>query len=68
MRLFLIVGTSLVVYPAASLIDFVPRRTKRYLVDPSDIKLGERPEIVHIKERATTGVPKLVATLLSEGS
>jgi len=66
--IFLIVGTSLVVYPAASLIDFVPRPAKRYLVDPSDLKLGERPEIVHIKERATTGVPKLVATLLSEGS
>lgn len=59
----IIIGTSLVVYPAASLIDFVPRRSKKYLVDPSDLQISDERGINHIKERATVGVPKLVSEL-----
>ncbi len=62
-EILIIIGTSLVVYPAASLIDFVPRRAKKYLVDPSDLQISEERGIIHINERATVGVPKLVSEL-----
>src|SRR5688572_1257475 len=32
--IFLVVGTSMVVYPAAGLIDYVPHDTLKYVVDP----------------------------------
>lgn len=32
--LFLVIGTSLVVYPAASLVDYVPLEAPRFLIDP----------------------------------
>ena len=62
-EVLIIIGTSLVVYPAASLIDFVPRRSKKYLVDPSDLQISDERGITHIKERATIAVPKLVSEL-----
>ncbi len=58
---FIIVGTSLAVYPAASLVDYLPSRTKIYLVDPSNVTSSNR--ITHIKERSVTGLPKLVSQL-----
>lgn len=41
-NLFLVVGTSLAVYPAASLIDYVPDHVKKYVVDP------KRPPVLHV--------------------
>jgi NAD-dependent deacetylase len=32
--IFLVVGTSMVVYPAAGLIDYVPTQVKKYVIDP----------------------------------
>ncbi|MCB0319853.1 MAG: hypothetical protein KDD60_02940, partial [Bdellovibrionales bacterium] len=64
--MFLIVGTSLVVYPAASLIEFAPPSAKLYLIDP---RVPELP--VFVEERmhsitlpASVGVPRLVEELL----
>lgn len=61
--IFLIVGTSMVVYPAASIIDYVPDEVKKYVVDPG------RPEIVHvpnlefIQEKASIGMAKVMERL-----
>jgi NAD-dependent deacetylase len=61
---FLVIGTSLNVYPAASLVNYVPREAKRYLIDPNtpDFKLEEKWHI--IQESAKKGVPLLVQKLL----
>jgi NAD-dependent deacetylase len=62
--IFLVVGTSMVVYPAASLIDYVPDRAKKYVVDP------KKPEILHvsnlafISDKASIGLAKLKSILL----
>ncbi|RZJ99131.1 MAG: NAD-dependent deacylase, partial [Flavobacterium sp.] len=37
--IFLVIGTSLQVYPAAGLIDFVPKNSKIYYIDPKPIKI-----------------------------
>lgn len=53
----IIIGTSLQVYPAASLIDYVPHHSKIICIDPNDMRLSDR--VVHIKASATKGVDLL---------
>ncbi|MGL4632553.1 MAG: SIR2 family NAD-dependent protein deacylase [Leadbetterella sp.] len=58
---FLVVGTSLAVYPAAGLVNFVPSDCPKFIIDPGlddypfDIK-----NTVFIKEKASIGVPKAI--------
>lgn len=51
----LIVGTSLQVYPAASLYGFAMAGTPIYIIDPKDV-LVKDGRFVHIKEVATKGM------------
>lgn len=63
--LLIVVGTSLAVYPAASLVGWVKNNdVPIYVVDPSVPKIPFlRNKIYHKKERAAIGLPKLVAQL-----
>ena len=61
--IFVVVGTSLNVYPAAGLIDYVPHNTPVFLIDPQDVNSTYSSQITYIKEKATTGVPLLVELL-----
>ncbi|GAB3291556.1 SIR2 family NAD-dependent protein deacylase [Hymenobacter tenuis] len=61
---FLVVGTSLQVYPAAGLVDYVHPATPIYIIDPSRPPVTSRPNLHFISEPATTGVPKVANTLL----
>jgi NAD-dependent deacetylase len=63
-EIFLIIGTSLNVYPAAGLINFVPDKTPKYLVDPNAFSKDYISNLTIIKETAGKGVPDLVETLL----
>ena len=63
-ELFLIIGTSLNVYPAAGLINFVPEKTPKYLVDPNAFSKDYISNLTIIKETAGKGVPELVENLL----
>ncbi len=56
--IFVVIGTSLVVYPAAGLLQYVPYQTPIYVVDPSEVSSWRK--YIHIKEKATVGVPMLV--------
>lgn len=58
--IFAVVGTSLNVYPAAGLIDYAPGKTPIYLVDPNDVPVKTWHEVVFIKEKSSTGVPKML--------
>lgn len=62
----LIVGTSLLVYPAASLIDFAPYDTPVYVVDPKMPAVRERSNLHLFQENATTGMQKVRADLLKK--
>lgn len=65
--IFIIVGTSLVVFPAAGLILLAPKTAPIYFVDPTrpdNMMYGDR--IKFIQEPATTGVAKVVGELISK--
>jgi len=64
--LFVLVGSSLAVYPAAGLINYVPRDVVKYIVDPKIPYTGAGNTFIKIEEKATVGVPELVDKLLSE--
>ncbi len=61
--IFIVVGTSMVVYPAAGLINYVPRHAAYYLVDPKAVKIPR--QITIVQEKAGTGVKKVVDELLN---
>lgn len=62
--IFILVGSSLAVYPAAGLINAVPHNVTKYIVDPNipDVRVSNQ---IKIEQRATVGVPDLVTRLLS---
>jgi NAD-dependent deacetylase len=53
--IFVVIGTSLNVYPAASLLDFVPVEAPVYLIDPNEVMYSRRRGIEVIKEKAGYG-------------
>ncbi len=59
----LIIGTSMQVYPAAGLIDYVAAKTSIHFIDPHPA-ISPRERLHIYPEKATTGVPKVVETLL----
>lgn len=59
---FLVVGTSLNVYPAAGLIHAVSSDCSCYAIDPKDIPIGRRFE--HIKDEAGVGMMRFREVLL----
>lgn len=63
--ILLVIGTSLVVYPAAGLTNFTKPYTKKWLIDPNDTSLPPQNGFVHIKEKATIGVTQLANQLLN---
>jgi NAD-dependent deacetylase len=60
--IFILAGTSLAVYPAAGLINYVPRRMPKYIIDPN-IPYVTHDNIIKIQEKATVGIPALVNEL-----
>src|SRR6056297_4037693 len=64
--LLVIIGTSLVVYPAAGLVNFAPNGIPGFIIDPSEpqIQLDER--WTHISKPAKNGVPELKDLLISK--
>jgi NAD-dependent deacetylase len=62
--IFIVIGTSLNVYPAASLIEFVPYNAAMYLIDPNASHLPYVKRLEIINENAGIGTPSLVAQLL----
>eukprot|EP01136_Pigoraptor_vietnamica_P043500 Opistho-1_new@18980 len=62
--IFLIVGTSMVVYPAAGLIHFVPVESPKFVVDPKIPAVGSIPYVTMIADKASTGMKKVQEKLL----
>ena len=58
---FIIIGTSLNVYPAASLINYTSNSCEKYIVD---LNAMDEIGITSIKEKASIAVPKLVDQIL----
>lgn len=62
--IFLVIGTSLQVYPAAGLLQEVPEDVRCYFIDPRASMLNQYSGITCIDQQATVAVPKLVDDLL----
>ena len=64
--IFITVGTSLVVYPAAGLIYHANPVAKKYLVDPGSFEASVLQNVNHIKKTASEGLDELKKLLLSK--
>lgn len=64
--LLIVIGTSLVVYPAAGLTEYVSNGIPKYIIDP------EKPELYsfigwnHLQQTAKEGTPELVSKLIEQ--
>ena len=61
--IFVVIGTSLVVYPAAGLINCVRPGTPIYYIDPNPADVSGIPDVTVIKEPATKGMEILARKL-----
>ena len=61
--IFVIIGTSLNVYPAAGLVRYVRRGTPIYLIDPEPVMADVDSRVKHIQKGASEGMKDLVAFL-----
>lgn len=57
--IFLVVGTSMVVYPAAGLIDYVRDEAKKFVIDPKKPEIIHAPNLEFITEKASVGMARL---------
>ncbi len=62
--ILVIIGTSMQVYPAASLIDYAPSGIPVFLIDPNETAIGYDDKITFLKMGAAEGVAKLKNMLL----
>lgn len=60
----MVIGTSMVVYPAAGLIQYAPMEAHKYIIDPNIPELPHMPNIHTVETKASEGVPKVVKELL----
>ncbi|MGI4804540.1 MAG: SIR2 family NAD-dependent protein deacylase [Janthinobacterium lividum] len=61
--IFMLVGTSLAVYPAAGLLDFVPDEVPKYIVDPKIPIISRVKNSIRVEKKATIGVVKVAEML-----
>jgi NAD-dependent deacetylase len=54
--IFVVIGSSLNVYPAAGLINYVPARSSLYLIDPKEVIIPVNRKVEVIMENASKGM------------
>ena len=65
-EVFMLIGSSLAVYPAAGLISYVNRDVPKYIIDPKIPDARVSGQVIKIQEKATVGVTALVNELLKD--
>ena len=63
---FVIIGTSLNVYPAAGLLNYGPAGVPVYLIDPNEVRVTRR-DVVVIRQGASDGMRTLIDEHLTKG-
>lgn len=58
-NILLVIGTSLQVYPAASLVDYIAYGNPVYVIDPNSVPTPDNPYVEIITKKATEGVKDL---------
>ena len=64
--IFVIIGTSMNVYPAAGLINYVPGTVPIYVIDPNEVSIAGHPRIRVIQKNAGEGVQLLTKEIVNE--
>ncbi len=64
--IFILAGTSLQVYPAAGLIDYLPGNVPKYIIDKEPPYIPPHHNFHVIKKSATEGVGELVKIIITE--
>jgi NAD-dependent deacetylase len=62
--IFVVIGSSLNVYPAAGLINYAPQKSSLWLIDPKDVSIPLNRRVEVIKEIASKGIAILTERLL----
>jgi len=63
--IFVVIGSSLNVYPAAGLIEYAPGNASLWLIDPNDVTVPVWQKVEIIKAKASEGVAILTERLLT---
>lgn len=64
--IFIIIGTSLNVYPAAGLVQYVNSDVPVYLIDPKPVMAGGYHKVIQIKKGASDGMKELYTKLMEK--
>ena len=64
--IFVIIGTSLNVYPAAGLVRYTRPGTPIFLIDPEEVPSGGIPNLTHIRKGASEGMRQLCQLLAKD--
>lgn len=64
--IFLVIGTSLLVYPAAGLINFVGEEVPKYIIDPQTPDLPSRSNLHMIAKKAGEGMSEVARELVKK--
>lgn len=65
-EILVVIGTSLNVYPAAGLINYVSEGVPIFVIDPNEVMIPGNSQVRVIAEPAGTGVRKLIEALKNE--
>jgi NAD-dependent deacetylase len=63
--IFVLIGTSLAVYPAAGLVNYVRPEVKKYVIDKKIPSVGRYRNIINIEKPATEGIKELLEILMA---
>ena len=63
--IFVVIGSSLNVYPAAGLIAYAPEKASLWIIDPKKVVVPVNGRVEVIQEKASTGIAVLTEKLLS---
>lgn len=61
--IFVVVGTSLKVYPAAGFINYTRNSIPKYVIDPGEMEECTQLGFIHLRTTATEGMKKLIEIL-----
>jgi NAD-dependent deacetylase len=64
--IFVVVGSSLNVYPAAGLINYAPAKATLWLIDPKEVIIPVNRKVEVITQNASKGVMMLTERLLTK--
>lgn len=62
--IFVVIGTSLAVYPAAGLVHYTDFTVPKYVIDPNRPQIASMQNVEYITEKASVGVKLLVNRLM----